>query len=202
MPTHPGVSNVFTRVLKLETASASATAFTVDIDGRQYLVTARHVLPNVGAPSPVRLTGHMTDCELDATPLKEPITPTFSLPARLDGIAYGQEVYFYGYPYGLASTARGAERLPLVKRALLSAMTHEESGAHLLYLDGFNNPGFSGGPVVFVPQGGSSLHVGAVISGYRIDRMPVHGAEADSFVQGNSGIIVAYSIEHVLPVLG
>jgi prepilin-type processing-associated H-X9-DG protein len=163
--THPGIANIFTRVLRIETDSgALATAFTIEVGEKQYLVTARHVLPDQ-EPHKLKALGHTVELVFEGTPvpgipqnvdiavfaLPEAVTPQFPLPATLTGMTYAHDVYFYGYPYGLSSTAAGAECLPLVKRALMSAMLHD-NGAHILYLDGFNNPGFSGGPVTFVPH--------------------------------------------------
>jgi hypothetical protein len=87
---------------------------------------------------------------------------------------------------------------PLVKRATLSAIQPEED-VTILYLDGFNNPGFSGGPVVFYPPGSNMLHVAGVISGYRIDPLEVVDEERPDWravVEANSGIIVAHGIGH------
>lgn len=39
-------TNVFNQVFHVRYANATGTAFTVDLDGRQYLVSARHVFPN------------------------------------------------------------------------------------------------------------------------------------------------------------
>src|SRR5438874_11000849 len=214
--THPGISNIFTRVLKIETdQGALGTAFTIDIGNSQYLVTARHVVPGEG-PHKFTALGHSVQFGFEGKPipgipsnvdiaaflLPEPMTPQFELPATLAGMMYAHEVYFYGYPWGLSSSAAGAERLPLVKRALTSAMLHEE-GAHILYLDGFNNPGFSGGPVTFVPHDKQQLHVGAVIAGYRPDVLEVKSADdaVSGLVEANSGIVVAYSIDHAVAAI-
>jgi hypothetical protein len=42
----------------------------------------------------------------------------------------------------------GAFSVPLIKKAIISATVHEH-GATVLLLDGHNNPGFSGGPIVY-----------------------------------------------------
>jgi prepilin-type processing-associated H-X9-DG protein len=216
--THPGIANIFTRVLRIEIDSgALATAFTIEVGEKQYLVTARHVLPDQG-PHKLKALGHTVEFVFEGTPvpgipqnvdiavfaLPEAVTPQFPLPATLTGMTYAHDVYFYGYPYGLSSTAAGAERLPLVKRALMSAMLHD-NGAHILYLDGFNNPGFSGGPVTFVPHDKGQLHVGAVISGYRSDLLEVKDAKSaeaiGALVEANTGIVVAYSIDHAVAAI-
>lgn len=37
-------SNVLFRVLKIKTATSTGSAFTIEVDGKQYLITARHLL--------------------------------------------------------------------------------------------------------------------------------------------------------------
>ena len=42
-------SNVLYRVLKIRTAGSTGSAFTIEVDGKQYLITARHLLRGFGA---------------------------------------------------------------------------------------------------------------------------------------------------------
>jgi hypothetical protein len=85
--------------------------------------------------------------------------------------------------------------MPFVKKAILSAMSTENEVEHL-FLDGHNNPGFSGGPVVFKTHGSNDLKVAAVISGYRYTEGPVFsdGSAMPLVYRYNTGIIVAHSI--------
>ena len=65
---------------------------------------------------------------------------------------YGQEVFFAGFPFGenlfttSTQTVNGLFPMPFVKKGIISAEA-TENGATILYLDGHNNPGFSGGPI-------------------------------------------------------
>jgi heme/copper-type cytochrome/quinol oxidase subunit 2 len=36
-------SNVLYRVLRIKTATSTGSAFTIEVDGKQYLITARHL---------------------------------------------------------------------------------------------------------------------------------------------------------------
>ena len=87
--------------------------------------------------------------------------------------------------------------MPFVKHAILSASENLASG-RVWHLDGLNNPGFSGGPVVFAPPGaGRDLRLMAVVSGYRLDWQNLHfeGAADSAYQVGtNSGIIIAYDV--------
>jgi len=88
--------------------------------------------------------------------------------------------------------------LPLVKRATISAL---DQGAFLL--DGHNNPGFSGGPVVFAPPNSSDFRVAAVVSGFQAVKQPIfQGTEETAFTYlYNTGIIVAHDIKEATTII-
>ena len=103
-----------------------------------------------------------------------------------------------GFPYGLATEAgqmNDGFPIPFVKKGILSAMTLED---HIIFLDGHNNPGFSGGPVVYQTPGDTrnEMRVGGVISGYIGAPEPVYDAQGKPILnyQANTGIVKAYSI--------
>ena len=50
------VSNVFTRVLLIKTPAGEGTAFTLDVDSRQYLVTAKHLVGGLNGKSTISST--------------------------------------------------------------------------------------------------------------------------------------------------
>ena len=83
-----------------------------------------------------------------------------------------------------------------------------------IYLDAHANPGFSGGPVVFAPMGGSptELRVAGVVANYPASLQPVvdqnrnpitdpEGKPAGLYVQENPGIVVAIGIRHVIQLI-
>ena len=194
------------------------TAFTVDINDRQYLVTARHVLAEFDAdgtievfskgrwvPMTVKLVGHAPD-DVDITVLAPsrrltkaglPMTPL----GKDVHLTYGQDVYFLGYPYGfLGRNVFGPDEypLPFVKKATVSLFD-----GTVFYLDGHNNPGFSGGPVVFQEAGSQEFKVAAVVSGYQDVPEPVlHGQDDTGLtVSHNTGIIVTHAIKGALDLI-
>ncbi len=211
-------ANVIQRVFRLQWNGSQGTAFTVDINDRQYLVTAQHVLAEFDTdgtieifsngrwvPMPVELVGHAPE-NVDITvlapsrrltPADLPMTPL----GRGPRLTYGQDVYFLGYPYGfLGRHTFGSDGypLPFVKKAAVSLL----DGA-VLYLDGPNNPGFSGGPVVFQEAGSREFKVAAVVSGYRAVPEPVLHRQDDTglTVSHNTGIIVTHAINGVLDLI-
>lgn len=215
----PVTANIYERVIKLTRLDGSSgSAFTLEIDGRQYLITARHV---VGDDDPVRmqlelraqtwecelvqLQGVTGDADIAVFSLDKPVTPTLSTRPTLEGIMYSQDVYFLGYPYGMAmQMVPGIDTYAFVKKAIFSASAHTRAGGHVLYLDGFNNPGFSGGPMIFYHHQTNEPHIGGVVAGYKIDPQQVvvgDEQEPGAFVRANSGIVVTYSIQHALDAI-
>lgn len=109
-----------------------------------------------------------------------------------DGIILSQDVYFMGYP--LTDRVPLSGTLPFVKRGIASARA-ERGGVHIWWVDGMNNPGFSGGPVVFDQGGyGALWNVLGVVSAYITQTVAVAGGAGH--VPTNSGIIVVYDIRH------
>jgi hypothetical protein len=135
------------------------------------------------------------------------------LPAAEDWTGSGrdcfvsQDVFFLGFPFGIGSqTLTEEDNVPLafVKKACFSAIFRKEFGAQMLYLDGTNNDGFSGGPVV-APIVGARLgicKVVGVVAGYKHRRRSVENEEGatEYFMRENTGIIEAYKIEHAVEI--
>ena len=143
---------------------------------------------------------------------KERLTPPeFLLPTSLGDYFYGQDAYFLGFPHGMRADIKINDGFPLpfVKRATVSAhspVTQDDLKAFLpskqsvLFLDGINNEGFSGGPVVFRKNANllSELHVVSVIAGYVPEE---EFTVANQEIITNSGIIISYSISHAIDAI-
>lgn len=214
-------TNVYVRVFRIRVGDGEGTAFAIDVDGRQYLVSAKHVVSGVSGHAVigifherswndlnVTLVGHAPG-EIDVSVLASPdvqLSPAYALPPKSNGLVFAQDVYFLGFPYGLHTDTGETNRhfpLAFVKRALVSGNTGPQSGARIWYLDGINNPGFSGGPVVWKEVGKQEWNVLGVISGFRYTREPVFAGDQPTPLeyQYNTGIIVAYGIEHALDLI-
>ena len=140
------------------------------------------------------------DCPLAA---EYPISPIYSLATTKDGLGLAHDVYFLGFPYDLISEFSSSINedfpIPFVKKAIVSQFYKD-----CIMLDGHNNPGFSGGPIVFYPKPNSNdLSVVGVVSGYRFERETVYQNEKQTSLtyKANTGIIVAYGIEHALNLI-
>jgi len=137
------------------------------------------------------------------------LSGTLSLPATHKGIVMGQDLYFLGYPYAFedlythVGDRKMSAPLPFIKRAILSSWTLGHLGIERMFLDGHNNPGFSGGPVVFTQYLKHDFSVAAVVSGF----VPVNQQVRDEsgttslYYQYNTGIVIAYSIEYAMELI-
>lgn len=209
-------ANVIHRVFRIQWQGVEGTAFTIDVQDRQYLVTARHVVHDLRDASeigvfsngfwillPVRLVGHCCgDIDISVLATSRILTSAdLTMEPTSKGVIYGQDVYFLGFPYGLLGRCvfgLDGFPLPFVKRATVSLF----DGAMFL-LDGNNNPGFSGGPVVFTEPQSNRYKVAAVISGFESVPEPVYkGSDQTALTyQYNTGIIVTHAIDGALGLI-
>ena len=147
-------TNILQRTFRISHGGQTGTCFTVDVDDRQYLVTAKHLVESVDGSCmvqifqdgtwknlPAELVGHGAGSN-DITVLA-PVTQLsvrYPLHATTAGLTLGQDVLFLGFPYGLANELGELNNyfpVPLVKKGIVSALQFEE--ARVLLLDGHNN---------------------------------------------------------------
>jgi S1-C subfamily serine protease len=194
---HPS-SDILRRTFKIRFGDQPdfGTGFTVEVDGRQYLITAAHVVAAglaMGLPIEVEkggdwqamlptLVGITTDSRGDLAVLAldrrlgGPDDPPIQLAEMT--VFMGDHLLFAGFPFGLGIPISGGYPIPLMKAAMLSGFTDG-----YWFLDAMNNEGFSGGPV-FVD--GRPIKVIGVVTGY----VQTPHAAADSKDGGASGLVV------------
>ena len=214
-------SNVLGRTLHLQHAEAIATGVVIDVDDRSYVITARHFAETIKDQTnirffhdsqwktlPVRLVGHASG-EIDISVLAPPLvlcTKAVPLPADMGGLIYGQDAYFLGFPYGSFGNVGALNRglpLPFVRKAIVACMERTASGVNRVYLDGHNNRGFSGGPVVFKEPGSQVFKLAAIVSGYRYSEEPIYQGDdpLPLSYRENTGIVLAYGIQHAIELV-
>jgi len=214
-------SNVLQRTFRLQYGSNTGTCFTIDVDGKQYIITARHTLPEATETTKIQIhRGGVLqdlDCalvglgqdEIDIAVLAPPhaISPSLPLEPTTKNLYLSQDAFFLGFPYGLHAEVGALNAdfpLPLVKKACVSMFYFDGPGPWYLLLDGHNNPGFSGGPVVFaLDNHGMASNVVGVVSGYKFvwNKVFIEEQETGLAIQYNTGIVVAYSIDHALDII-
>ena len=214
---------ILRQTFQVRTEAGTGTAFTVEMDGRQYIVTAQHV---IGSMAPdvldmqtssagwrqvpvmaVGMAGRPVDVAVMAT--DSVLGSRSSVPVGVGTVSYGQAVRFLGYPFGLDFTPIPGVRtapLPFIKAGILSALRPlpNEAGLLVLFVDAAGNPGFSGGPLVLPLRStakGDSIawHIAGVVTSGVTHRVPlkdVSGAVV-GFVNVDAGILRATSIDAV-----
>jgi hypothetical protein len=175
-------------VKKIAVGPATATTFLIEVDNRQYLITAKHLVATIkGDQGEVDLfvgDGRRVNVPVKILRCKDPIdiavlVPPSPLMASVDpalasngNITFSQSMFFIGFPYGDDQLTTRIEETSVgfIRKATMSALEQGDGWFRLL-LDGTNNAGFSGGPVVYrdVNEQGHPLKIIGVISGYRPD---------------------------------
>jgi S1-C subfamily serine protease len=214
---------ILQRTFLLKAGNTTGTAFTIDHNGAVYLVTARHVAASLPESKPVfqiwrtnkwedvhavrRILPASADVDIAVFETDEKIAQAFqvAVSAQDEGPTMGQQVWFLGYPFGDTALTSRAENqmLPFIKRGTISAINGSKPEAVVLYIDGFNNPGFSGGPIVYWEFKKHAYRILGVVQGYRNEtaKVLVNGQQIDTNVLVNSGILTAYSIKHAVDAI-
>lgn len=178
------------------------TIFSIDVDGREYWITAKHILTGAKHPPfgtveaktvtlsilsqvqenaewhPISFKVLDPGKDVDIIVLAPETSllgnnPIQTAKVSSAGVMLGGECEFVGFPFGNAWAAKYEKgemlRMPFVKRCTISG--HITSPAFVWVLDGINNFGFSGGPVVV--ETGSQQHIIGVVSGFQSEPIEV-----------------------------
>ncbi|HVC47007.1 MAG TPA: hypothetical protein VND90_07145 [Terracidiphilus sp.] len=252
------------RTFMIATNFGRGTTFSIDVDNREYWITAKHMFTGIKTgPAGVFETktvhanilsqtgegneGHdqhwITETFTVIDPGKDidilvlvpnhPLlnyTSDSTLKVGSDGVGLGGDCEFLGFPYGGGWKAQVQDTkdqknwvwLPYVKRCTPSAQLNEK-GIRIWVLDGINNEGFSGGPVLYGT--GPNQKVFAVISGFHQEPLEVLPAPnpgerqtssvppspelpgtrpkepQKEIVNSNSGFIIAFDIEPAIKAI-
>ena len=217
-------SEIFGRVFRIVFGSNAGTTFTIEQDGTQFLVTAKHIFEDAQFPAQAEIMlwkegryqsihveiRYPEDQEIDIAVMK---TNPYLFVSKIndnkntsEGLIWGQDVYFLGFPYDfdvhLKSLPDSKTPVPFIKKACLSGALNEHS---ILVLDGQNNKGFSGGPVCFksIQSDEKSMRIAGVISGYYYEKKKVldpTGNITEYYLEDNTGIVKAYDIREAITV--
>ncbi len=224
-------TNVLQRTFHIRFGGSTGTAFTIDKDSRQYLVTARHVVEGITSGDHVNIhhDRQWKEIRVDVVGVGEgeadiavlatsmQLSPTFPLEATGAGLTHGQQVYFLGFPFGWDGGAEHINRgfsMPFVKSGVLSAIIFED--ATKIFLDAQVNEGFSGGPLVFVPNGQplsqrNEFKVAGIVVNFPTPKIrPVVTNRGEQVfdqnnnpigIRENPGFVVAIGIKHAVELI-
>jgi hypothetical protein len=144
------------------------------------------------------------DVDIAVLALDRQLSAVLPVQVGIKDTALSQGVYFIGFPYGLLINDHAVNNgfpIPLVKHGIVAALHTARRGDPFL-VDGINNVGFSGGPVVRDDRASIPTIVG-VVSGYRAAQEAVYrqGSKTDLTVQVNTGLLVAFPIDYAIEAI-
>lgn len=225
-PQHHVNSNVFTRTFAIKYEDKFGSGFTTEVDGKQYLITAKHIFPNnalidfieiyqdkkwkrVNVNPIICLDDSIYDVVAFAPNIQ--ISKTLPLEISSDQIMLSQEVFFLGFPYFMKTDAEAINLgfpIAFVKKAILSAMNTIGKDIDIFFLDGVNNPGFSGGPVVFWDYSKKAFKVVGIVASYKysLDTVYLQNSNreieaTDYRIKSNTGIVIAFGMNKIIEAI-
>lgn len=212
--------------IKCNECRCVGSAFTVEHNGEQYLVTAKHLfqrncynptqkiallLDNGYQEYSVEVFYHPTDT-VDIAVMrfspKQDISPRYSNKFSSGSLVYSQDMYFLGFPYDydqrVSSLPDRKIPMPFVKKGCLSGFGKDELGIGWLYIDGINNPGFSGGLVCADIPGASAMSICGVVCSYRFEKSALFDdddKQVNFHTRTNTGIVNVCDIQYVFEII-
>jgi hypothetical protein len=248
----------------IETNFGRGTTFSIDVDNREYWITAKHMFTGIKTGPAGVFTTRRTQANIlsqtsdgdegsdlhwttETFTVIDPgkdidilvLVPDqllvgyardFTLKTGAAGAGVGGDCVFLGFPYGGGWKIQWADSkppntwmwLPYIKHCTISAKLLNK-GLEIFVLDGINNEGFSGGPVLFTT--GPDQKIFAVISGFHQEPLEVLPAPSSGqrqtnsippspklpgaksmkpkkeIVNANSGFIIAFDIEPAIKAI-
>ena len=223
-------SNIIHRVFPIIWNNNIATAFTIDVEYYQYIITAKHLffdennndltkidlkkINNINiikdnnyiniAIKSIIIDNELVDMAVFS--IDDRISPNFVAEPKSNGLIYGQDLYFIGYPYQLDwgnGHMNFGRPFPLARKGIASSLPSLSVPNGIFYIDAINNAGFSGSPVIFKQPNSNDFNIAGVISAYRTNKNNVlkNNSITDYYVSENTGLTIAYSIDQAIAAI-
>ncbi len=177
-------TNIIQRILLIKFWQWTGTWFTIEVNWEQYIISAKHVFPNIIKWDSIEIFHDNQWKNIDITPIfcenenvdiialkinTQNITPCHEIKLWLWGIIYWQDIYFLWFPYWIKfeNEINNWYPFPLVKKWILSWMPGWKDSP--IYMDGHNNRWFSWWPIIF--KSWELLSIWWVISWYIPDNI-------------------------------
>jgi hypothetical protein len=208
-------TNEMMRTLFVRSKNQIGTAFVMLTDDVPHIVTAAHIFENQkqvemaevhhqGQWKRLEYSKYLENKEEDflVFPQEKPSDKWTDRPkCSADGIMYGQDVCFFGYPFGMRGEGEILDGLPMpfVKRGALAGFAPAPNG-HRFYLDAIANPGFSGGPAFFHNFQTDKTHAFGIIIGSVTKDVPIKLKTKQSetaVVAMETGLVMGVTLDFV-----
>ena len=212
--------DIIQSVYRIRYKTELGTCFQSSISEKQYLVTAKHIFSDKNHSDSIyfeifhdniwnsfkgKLLTHVNG-NIDIAVIELNVATFYRTTnieiAKSEETFASQDCFFLGFPYNLYSDVsknNDSFPVPFIKKAIFSLFTGNESSEKIYYLDGHNNPGFSGGPVVSNIISENKFKICSIISAYLVQSNKL---EKTTLIYGeNSGIIVSYSALYITEII-
>lgn len=186
------------------------TCYAIDINKVEYIVTAKHLLarPTNGQLNiEIEFDGKFEkfngkvyfhpNADVDVALIKLNETIGAQVKYEIDGRSIlGQDCYFIGFPLGGLGTRMKGGKIGLVKKAIISSIQTDWLGVDIYLLDGYNIPGFSGGPVIYYDFESKKNKILGTITAYYDQpmerKLEINKQMFDAKTLENSGVVLCY----------
>ena len=200
-------------------AFTTGTAFTFEQENVQFLATTAHTFPYVENRAELyfsvmrhgewhavksKIFIHpITRIDIAVLTLPADISPRHEIELGVGQLFLSQDAYFLGFPYQKfmldTEDVNNGFPFPYVRRGSFATIPFRQDELELIYVDGTNNPGFSGGPCVFNKIGSQQHTVCGLVKGYFPHEVQIETPFGDKyFFNANSGLVEVHSIRHLL----
>jgi hypothetical protein len=203
----------------IKVGNGTGTAFIRGKGVNTYFVTAAHVVENLTSGETIQLQRqegwvsvvvktvqrHPDNYDVAIFTTIGPQSMPIEFNEELPHLPIGTELKFLGFPHGLTNSYPSPTGFstPFVRTAFFSGL-YLDNEIEYLVLDGFNNPGYSGGPI-YGPSAFGKLTFVGVVSGYRVEHFSHSGvyqldgngqetALSNVYVKPNSGMVLATAL--------
>jgi S1-C subfamily serine protease len=212
--------NVIERVIFIKYNDNCGTGFTIEVNNKQYIITAKHVVEGIKQNDSIFLfhDNQWKKIEVKNIKFKNPkvdaivlipainVTPITKLEFTSNNIVFGQDVYFLGFPFGLTTEVGSLNNdfpMPFVKKGICSNIDNKNPEITGIWIDGYSNPGFSGGPIVFRDISTENIKIAGVLIGYLSETIDVIDEKngTESHVKINSGLIYCINIDAIIKLI-
>lgn len=204
------------RTFQVRSGDKTGTAFTLEQDDRQYLVSALHVVEravetasldiwyqNAWHTMAVVVVGMSMEQDIVVLAAPRLLGHVMNIEIDYKGCVAGQEVFILGYPLGIRGpSVDPGFPLPIIKRGIVAYFQFGDPGA--LYISASANPGFSGGPVFFPSRERRRALLAAILISELAYEVPVRDETAGKqigVVEVGSNIVRCTWIGEVLKII-
>jgi len=212
--------NIIERIIFIKYNNNYGTAFTIEVDNIQYIITAKHIVEGIKQNDYISLfhNNQWKKIEVKNIKFKNPkvdaivlvpnikVTPLTKLEFTSNNIVFGQDVYFLGFPFGLKAEVGSLNNnfpMPFVKKGICSNIDNKNPEITGIWIDGYSNPGFSGAPIVFRDISTGNIKIAGVLIGYLPETIDVIDEKngTESHVKINSGLIYSINIDAIIKLI-